>query len=363
MKRWLYTMILCSGIFSKALALGDSLDIKIGQMIMVGMEGSSVSDTSSIILAIQDGLVGGILYFEYNISPTQSIATLQKLSSDLQKASAIPLFISIDQEGGKVNRLKTKYGFDPMPSANDVGKAQRDEYTREVGQTIAHSLSSCGINLNYAPVVDVYNPNCPVLGKVNRCYSDSVEQIAHMASIVIQEHHKQGVLCCIKHFPGHGNSQTDSHLGMTDVSLYWKPEELIPYQQLIKDQLADMVMVAHVVNNQLDSSGLPATLSKATVTHILRDSCHYNGVIITDDMQMHAISNYYGLEQSISKSINAGVDIVMFSNNIKGAKDYEPRNIHATIKRLVQNGEIPEARIHESYARIMALKKNLSITR
>ena len=120
----------------------------------------------------------------------------------------------------------------------------------------------------------------------------------------------------------------------------------------------DMIMTAHIINKKLDESGLPATLSKKIVTGLLRKQLHYNGVVISDDMQMHAISMFYGLEQSLKLSINAGVDIVIFSNNIEGSKDYTPENIHATFKKLVLEREIPMSRINESYTRIMNLKKS-----
>ncbi len=336
----------------------DSLDIKIGQMIMVGMSGNTVTKESKIIKDVQQGIVGGILLFEYNISPNESQQKLLALTDALQDAAKIPLLISIDQEGGQVNRLKTKYGFQSMPSAKSVGLIDNDQYTRKIGKTIASTLASCGINLNYAPVLDLYNPNNPVLGKRGRCYSSIPSKITHFAALTIEEHHKIGIKTALKHFPGHGNSLSDSHLGLTDVTKQWKKEELDPYKTLINEGMADMIMMAHIVNRNLDSSGLPASLSKKIVDNLLRKDLNFGGVIITDDMQMHAISNYYGLEKSLKLSINAGVDIVMFSNNIKGASNYSPENIHATIKKLVQQGAIPLSRINESYARIIALKKS-----
>lgn len=336
----------------------DSLDIKIGQMIMVGMSGKSANKNSAIIKDIKKGIVGGVLLFEYNINPNNSKENLLELTKDLQSAAQIPLMISIDQEGGQVNRLKMKYGFPSMPSAQVVGQKNDVIYTKQVGSTIANSLSKCGINLNFAPVVDILNPNCPVLGKRNRCYSSDVKTIAQCAEITIEEHNKLGIKTSLKHFPGHGSSTSDSHLGLVDVSKTWNVEELFPYKYLIDAGKVDMIMTAHIINKKLDKSGLPATLSKKIVTDLLRKQLHFNGVIISDDMQMHAISKFYGLEQSIKLSINAGVDIVIFSNNIEGAKDYNPSNIHATFKKLVLDGEIPMSRINESYARILSLKKS-----
>jgi beta-N-acetylhexosaminidase len=336
----------------------DSLDIKIGQMIMVGMSGKSANKNAAIIKDIKNGIVGGVLLFEYNINPNNSQENLLKLTNDLQEAAQIPLFISIDQEGGQVNRLKMKYGFPSMPSAQIVGQKNDSAYSHKIGNTIATSLSNCGINLNFAPVVDILNPNCPVLGKRNRCYSSDVKTIAQCAEIMIEEHKKLNIKTALKHFPGHGSSTTDSHLGLVNVSKTWNVEELFPYKYLIDAENVDVIMTAHIINKKLDKSGLPATLSKRIVTDLLRKQLHFNGVIISDDMQMHAISKFYGLEQSLKLSINAGVDIVIFSNNIEGSKDYTPENIHATFKKLVLEGEIPISRINESYNRIIALKKS-----
>jgi beta-N-acetylhexosaminidase len=339
-------------------AIADSLDIKIGQMILVGMQGSSVSNEDQIIRDVKKGIVGGILLYEYNLSQVDTKRKLKQLNERLHDAASIPLFISIDQEGGQVNRLKVKYGFPDMPSAKKVADRRNADYAKTIGERIANTLMECGINMNYAPVLDVHNPLCPVLGKRQRCYSTNTDTIAHYAGLLIESHHNVGIKTVVKHFPGHGNSLTDSHLGMADVSRYWKPDELKPYQSLINQGIVDAVMTAHIINRKLDSSGLPATLSKKIISGILRGELNYKGVVISDDMQMHAISSYYGFEESITKCINAGVDILMFSNNIKGAASYSPGNVHATIKKLVKEGKISEARIHESYQRIMSMKRS-----
>ena len=335
----------------------DSLDIKIGQMLMVGMAGKSASQNSAILKDIRNGKVGGVLLFEYNLNPVNTQKNLASLTNTLQDAANIPLLISIDQEGGKVNRLKSKYGFKEMPSAKSVGDKGSDIYAYEIATTIAEALSSCGINLNFAPVADLHNPICPVLGKINRCFSADPEKVSHYDSIYIQAHHNLGIKTSLKHFPGHGNSMSDSHLGLVDVSRYWKVSELMPYYQMINLGMVDMIMTAHIVNRKLDESGLPATLSYKVITELLRSKMNYNGVVISDDMQMHAISSRYSLEESLRRGIQAGVDMFIFSNNIQGASQYTPSNIHATIRSLVDKGIISPQRIDESYKRILALKR------
>lgn len=337
----------------------DSLDVKIGQMIMIGMRGTSVSPKSSIYKFVSQGTVGGVLLYERNVHKTAAKSKMKTLSATLQAAAPIPLLISIDQEGGQVNRLKTKYGFPAMPSAYDVAQKNDNAYASRIANRIAGTCGSLGINVNYAPVMDLHNRACPVLGKRERCFSADPNEVARFGEIYVDAHRENKVLTVLKHFPGHGNSRSDSHLGIADVSRYWKPNELTPYQKLIKADKVDAIMTAHIINTQLEPSKLPATLSEKIITGTLRNELGYDGVIITDDMQMGAIAKYYGFKESIKKAILAGVDILMFSNNIAGANQYSAKNVHATIKKMVLAGIIPMDRIDESYTRIMKMKQGL----
>ncbi len=352
------SFLCCSMFLISIFAKADSLDLKIGQMIMMGMSGTSVSANSSIIQDIKSGKVGGVLLFEYNLAKNNTKTTLQKLTDDLQNAASTSLFISIDQEGGKVNRLKMKYGFPAMPSAKSVGDKNNDEYSKFVASTISNSCAEVGINLNYAPVMDIHNYTCPVIGKLERSFSSNPKTIAHIGEIYIDAHHENGVKTVLKHFPGHGNSKTDSHLGIADVSNYWSDKELLPYKILIAENKVDAIMTAHIINNKLDNKKIPSTLSYKIVTELLREKLKFNGVVISDDMQMGAIAKQFGFEESIKMAINAGIDILIFSNNIPGASKYSTSNVHATIKKLVLKGEIKEERINESFYRIMAMKKS-----
>lgn len=337
----------------------DSLDIKIGQMIMVGMKGTSVTPNSNIIQHIKNKTIGGVLLFEFNLNPISTQQNLKKLTSDLKSASDIPLLIAIDQEGGKVNRLKPKYGFEQMPSAKSLSEKSNLQKVSNTAQVISNALYQTGININFAPVLDVHNDMCPVLGKLGRCYSSNVDTIALMASILLDSMNKQKIVGVGKHFPGHGNSRTDSHKGLVDVTNYWEPIEIQPYQFLIENNKLKAIMTGHIINRKLDKTNKPATLSKEIVTNILRKKMKFDGVIFSDDMQMHAISSHYGFEESIKLAINAGVDILIFSNNIEKATQYTPENIHKTIKQLVQSGAISLNRINESYQRIITLKNQL----
>lgn len=334
----------------------DSLDIKIGQLIIFGFYGTTINSNDLVYKAVKDGKVGSILIYSRNLTQYNTAQNLKNLITSFQNASAIPLFISIDQEGGIVNRLKPQLGFPIMPSAKWIGEMNNPDTTRFYADNIARTLSELGINLNYAPVLDVFNPLCPVLGARQRCYSNDPEIITKHAGITIESHHSFGVKTVVKHFPGHGNSLMDSHLGLTDVTKTWQPYELLPYKYLIETNKVDAVMTAHIVNGKLDASLLPATLSKKIMTGLLRDSLGFNGVIFSDDMMMKAITEQYELEDAIFKAMNAGVDVLMFSNNITGIKDYEPANIHAIIKKLVTSGKITMEQVDASYKRVMTLK-------
>ncbi|MFT3845135.1 MAG: glycoside hydrolase family 3 N-terminal domain-containing protein [Lacibacter sp.] len=334
----------------------DSLDIKIGQLIIFGFYGTGINKNDLVYKAVQEGKVGSILLYARNVSLVNTAARLKEMISEFQMAAPIPLFISIDQEGGKVNRLKPELGFPFMPSAQWLGTMNNTDSTKFYADTLAFTIAQLGINLNYAPVLDIYNPKCPVLGARERCFSADPNVITTQAITFINSHHSFGVKTVVKHFPGHGNSLADTHLGVADVTKTWQPAELSPYKNIFETGNADAVMTAHIVNGQLDPSLLPATLSKKIITGLLRDSLHFSGVIFSDDMQMKAISEQYSLEQSVFLALDAGVDVLMFSNNIPGVKDYEPANIHAIIKKLVLNGKISSEQIDASFKRVMALK-------
>lgn len=325
-------------------------------MIMIGMYGNSVNSKSPVVHAIKNNLIGGVLLFESNLSAINTRKTLSTLCNTLQDASSNKLLIAIDQEGGKVNRLKSKYGFFHTPSAKEVADKHDAIYADSIAQNMVSDLVSCGINVNFAPSVDIHNSNCPVIGKLGRSYSNNPDSIFFYASKLIEAHNQAGICAVIKHFPGHGNSKTDSHKGLTDVTNLWIEEELIPFAKAINEGIVKAIMTAHIVNRKIDKSGLPATLSPLVIQKLLRDSLHYDGVVFSDDMQMHAISSVYGFEESIKKAIQAGIDILVFSNNIENSKTYTPQNIHAAIKKMVLNNDISMDRINESYRRIQSLK-------
>lgn len=336
---------------------GDSLSLKIGQMIMIGMPGKIADTSGSFYAELKAGRIGGLTMYESHLTETNAAANLAAMLSAYQRASPIPLFIAITQEGGIVNRLKTKYGFPPMPSAQYLGNLDNLDSTKYYADNTAFTLSRLGININFAPVVDVYMPGNPVLGSRERCYAADPLMIVKHASQVILSHDYFNVHTALKHFPGHGSSDKDSHLGLTDVSRSWNETELIPYKKLLEKGLVRSVMTAHIVNQQLDSSLLPATLSKKMIDGLLRTKLGFNGVVFSDDMQMKAISNEYTLKEAIEKSINAGVDVLLFSGNIPGKSAVTATTLVDIINSLVMEGKVSKERIDQSYLRILNMKK------
>jgi beta-N-acetylhexosaminidase len=360
MKKLIFiSLALLSFVTKLAAQTPDSLSIKIGQMILIGMPKAEVDPV--VLEEVRQGKAGSIIYFEKNIPKDNSFAEFKKMSWTYQQAAPIPLFISIDQEGGKVNRLKEKYGFPRSITAKAMGKDKMLDSVRFYAGSIAANLAGLGINVNFAPCVDLaVNPENTVIVKPERAFSSNEDSVAILAIEYIKQHRKVGVITSLKHFPGHGSSKEDTHFGVADVTTTWDERELKPYKIIIDSGYVDAVMTSHIVNKSLDKAGLPGTLSKDILDGILRKKLGFNGVVFSDDMQMHAIAKNYGLEETIKLAINAGVDIMCFSNNISGSEQRTVTKVHEIIRKFVESGEISKARIDESFKRIMNLKYKLN---
>jgi beta-N-acetylhexosaminidase len=360
-KAYILFLVSACSFISVSAQVRDSLDIKIGQMILIGMPKAEVD--SSVIADIRAGKVGTILFFEKNVPKTSTaFAPLKKMIWTYQKAATIPLFVAIDQEGGRVNRLKDKYGFPRSITAKEMGKSKTLDSVRFYAEAIASNLAGLGFNVNFAPVVDVTvssNPNNPIFA-TGRSFSSNADTVTLMAREYIKQHRKFGVITVLKHFPGHGSSQADTHFGLADVTEFWKDYELSPYRSLIEQGYADAIMSAHIVNKKLEPAAYPGTLSKRVLDSLLRKKMNFNGVVFSDDMQMHAITKMYSLDQSVKLAINSGIDILCFSNNIPNSEERTVDKVHSIIRQAVGKGEISSERINQSFQRIMQLKKRLN---
>ncbi len=335
----------------------NELKKMIGQMLVVGFPDSHVDKNSQIIQDINSYNLGGVILFDRfydNREKTKNISSpkqLQALTTSLKKLSNHPIFISVDQEGGKVARLKPKYGFEEFASAKVVAEGSLDE-AKKTYKDMSSMLHINGINCNFAPVVDLeVNPKNKVIVGLERSFGKSSDKVSQYSKVLIQEQKKQGVLSVLKHFPGHGSSLGDSHLGFVDVTNTWSKEELEPYKKLIKTNSIDMIMTAHVFNSKLDEQ-FPATLSYNVNTLMLREELGYEGVIISDDLQMSAISKHYTLKKAATLAINSGVNILLFGNQLGSLNTQELINI---IYAQVKLGAILEKNIIDSNKRIKKL--------
>ncbi|MCK9445423.1 glycoside hydrolase family 3 protein [bacterium] len=339
---------------------------KIGQMLIVGFRDTEINRTSYISKAMNVLNLGGVILFDRD-NPSKefprnitSYDQTKKLISDLNKYSPSPLFISVDAEGTYVNRLKEKYGFTNIPSAEQMGKGTVEE-TKNQANILGKQLKDLGFNMDFAPDVDVnINPENPVIGYLERSFSADPQKVYEHASSFIDGLHQNNIITTIKHFPGHGSSTSDSHLGIVDVTNTYKQEELIPYQKLIENGYSDMVMTAHIMNTNIDPI-YPATLSPLFIKNILRDQLKFNGVVVSDDMQMGAIVNNYGYDEAIIKAINAGCDMLIISNNGTTYDEKAPYDAVDIILKAIKKGEISEQQINDSYNKIQSLKEKYGI--
>ncbi|HHH37811.1 MAG TPA: glycosyl hydrolase [Epsilonproteobacteria bacterium] len=359
---WLFSL----PTFLLAASGSSSLEKMAGNMLMVGFHGTSAKAGSQICEDIRRYNLAGVILFDFNPvdkSKPKNIASktqLKQLTGELQACSRDhKLLIAVDQEGGRVQRLKSKYGFyGKYPKAIDMlslsYRGIRDTYSK-----MARELRSVGVNYDLAPVVDLaINPKNMVIYGLGRSFGSTPKEVVYCASIFVQNMRSEGIVTALKHFPGHGSSTGDTHKGFVDVTAQWKKSELIPYRTMIRQGRVDTVMVAHVFNKNIDAS-YPATLSQKTVNGLLRQKLGFQGAVITDDLQMGAISKKYGLKNTIKLAVNAGDDILLFGNQLDPNKTVSTKKLVDTMIALVKSGEIKLGAIKKANARVNKLKKRL----
>jgi beta-N-acetylhexosaminidase len=348
----------------------DAGRLRIADLILIGFNGTQVAGNEEIRRLVCDVKVGGVLLFERFAASGQprnmvSPAQVAELTRDLQALAARcagrPLFIAADAEGGRVMRLSPRLGYAPTLPARELGGRDDPAFTQAEARRMGEMLREAGINWNLAPVVDVaVNPTNPAVVALGRTYSDDPKRVAAHAEAFVRGMHEAGVLTSLKHFPGHGSSRSDSHLGFTDVSDTARLRvELAPFRRLIAAGLADSVMTAHVFNRGLDPWD-PATLSRFTVQRVLRGWLHYDGVAVSDDLLMGAIAQHYGLEDAAVLALGAGVDVLLIAQNT-GARqdDRAAERVIAAVTRALAAGTLRESRIREAVARVDTLRAKL----
>ncbi len=330
---------------------------EIANMFMLGFYGSSGNDLSIKNDICKKGL-GGVILFQKSpvtkgaVKNFSNGASLQALTKDLKSCGTRPL-IAVDQEGGVVQRVKIKYRY---PSAAKVAQMGPDAAER-IYNSMAKELASMGVNLNLAPVADLaINPNNRVIVKWGRSFGSNVNSVVQYDTIFINAMHRYGIATSLKHFPGHGSSLGDTHKGFVDVTNLWQERELEPYKRLKRK--TETVMVAHIFNRKLDPN-YPASLSRRVIQGILRTKIGYRGVVISDDMQMGAIRKHYGLKESLKLAINAGVDILLFANQVAPKRVVTVDQLIKITRDLLKSGAIDESSIKAANRRINFLKRRV----
>ena len=338
-----------------------SVEEMAGQMLLVGFKGQEPEACGAILEDIRVRHLGGVILFKRDAhNPLigrniRDAAQVKRLTSALREAAPAdrPLFVAVDQEGGKVARFLPRDGFPAFPSAAELGRGT-PEATRNTAFRMGTLLRDLGVNLNFAPVLDVNAyPDSPAIGRLGRSFSADPKAVSAHGAAFADGLNAAGVVAVFKHFPGHGSAHTDSHKGVTDITATWSPKELEAYAKPLASSGPHMVMTGHLFHRGLDPDA-PATLSPKVVNGLLRGR-GYDGVVVTDDLQMQAIAARYSLEEVVLRAIDAGVDILLIGNNL----EYDPAavaRVEAVIVRAVAEGRLSRARLEASWARIMKLK-------
>ena len=337
------------------------LERTVGQMIVVGFFGTNDSAPGfrRVLDDLEHDVIGGVLFLGRNVASRSELETMVERIVHC-KCSAPPL-IAIDEEGGMIERLGKRYGFDHTPSAAEIGRdsTQRAQYEYN---KLARKLSGIGFNMNLAPVVDVNkNINNPIIGSLDRSFSQDPSMVRRYAEIFIEEHRKLNILTTLKHFPGHGSSSTDTHAMIADVENSWSPEELIPYQHLINAGLVDSIMVGHLANSK-EWGGVATQVGSTAISRILRKELGFDGVVLSDDLSMESVRlNNSSFAEVIKSAVLVGADVV-----IVGRPATEDDSIdvgcyaNSALVEGITSDEIDGLTIAETSQRIKLLKRRLS---
>lgn len=329
-----------------------TLDEKIGQIITVGIDGYTINDKTKELIV--DKKVGGIILFKDNINDSNQLLQLINNIKDINSKNKIPLFISIDEEGGRVSRLPKE--IKKLPSNEVIGNINDKELAYDIGKTIGYSLKSFGFNMDFTPVLDINsNSKNTVIG--DRSFSSNKNIVANLGVSEINGFKSRNIISVAKHFPGHGDTDIDSHYKLPIINKTLdelKEVEFVPFKNAIEENVPS-IMVSHILLPEIDDIN-PASMSKTIITDILRKNLKFDGLIVTDDMTMGAITNNFDISEACIKSINAGADLLLICHGYETEVD-----VINNIKDAVDKGIISIDRINESVYRILSLKYSYKI--
>jgi beta-N-acetylhexosaminidase len=335
----------------------------LGQMIIVSFFGVSNAQPSfrRVIEDLESGVVGGVLFLYNNI---QSKRDLESMVRDIRlcKCRTVPL-IAIDEEGGASDRLGPRFGFPYVPAAMEVGRGD-EEIANKVYERLAQKLFDFGFNMNLAPVVDLnINAWNPVIGAQGRSFSRDPAIVSRLAKTFVEEHRKKGILTSLKHFPGHGSSVTDSHFVVPNVQTSWSQSELAPYEYLIGAGAVDTIMVGHLANPP-KWGGVATQDGSTAITKLLREELRFDGVVMSDDLSMHAIrARTSSFTDAIRSAAKAGIDLILVTGDYSDFSGTSTgRYVNSALLEGVNSGQIALSSIEKSVQRIAALKSRLPAT-
>lgn len=328
------------------------LEEKIGQLFMVGINGKEIDN--NIRTLITKYKVGGVILYRKNYSNYDEMLKLINQLKKINSSNSIPLFIAVDQEGGRVNRMPKE--FKNLNSAKKLTLNNDLNVVKNSGRVLGKMLFKTGINMNFAPVMDIQKfPDNHPIG--DRCYGDNAEKVCKYSLEVMKEIQKQNVISVVKHFPGHGATKKDSHFFLPVIGKTIEEMEntdLIPFENAIKNG-ADSIMIGHLLFKKIDRI-FPVSLSSKFITKYLRKKYRYNGVLISDDIKMKSVNFFYGPKYASIKALKAGNDIVMMRISYRNQIE-----IINKLKNMIENKSYPEYKINKKVNRILKLKEKYSI--
>lgn len=325
-----------------------SLDEKIGQLVVSGFYGTSLDE--NILKLIKEDKISGVILFNRNVKDSNTLLSLNNSLKESNKNNKLPLFISVDEEGGLVTRMPKD--IKRLPTNKYIGSLNNKDLSYKVGEILGEQLSYFGFNMNFAPVLDINsNPNNPVIG--DRSFGNNKDTVASLGTSTMKGIQSKNIISVVKHFPGHGDTSVDSHVNLPVVNYdinRLNSFEFVPFKTAIQNG-ADAVMVGHILLPKIDSK-YPSSMSYEIVTNILRKDLGFNGLVVSDDMTMGAITENYSIEEASIKAINAGVDLLLVCQKYENTE-----NVLKALKEAALNGTISKERLDNALYNIISIKK------
>lgn len=325
-----------------------SLDEKVGQLVVSGFYGTTLDE--NILKLIKENKISGVILFERNVKDSNSLLALNNSLKESNKNNKLPLFISTDEEGGSVTRMPKD--IKRIPTNKYIGSLNNKDLSYKVGEILGEQLSYFGFNMNFAPVLDINsNPNNPVIG--DRSFGNNKDIVSNLGTSTMKGIQSKNIISVVKHFPGHGDTSVDSHINLPVVNYdinRLKSFEFVPFKTAIQNG-ADAVMVGHILLPKIDSK-YPSSMSYEIVTNILRKDLGFNGLVVSDDMTMGAITENYSIEEASIKAINAGVDLLLVCQKYENTE-----NVLKALKEAALNGTISKERLDNALYNIISIKE------